>query len=70
MIKPDVGPVRRVLAIVCHYCPVCRHARAHPESVIGKVLHHTLHADYCPMWKAEIAVYGGEPEGSGELRRE
>jgi len=57
MSEGNVGPVRKALAVICHSCPVCRYARAHPESVIGKVLHHRLHADFCPMWKAEKAVY-------------
>ena len=27
---------------------------------IGKILHHKLHAEHCPMWQAEQEVYGKE----------
>ncbi len=57
MNENTVGPIRRVLAVLCHHCPMCKHARAYPESVLGRVLHHRLHADYCPMWKAERQAY-------------
>jgi len=60
-----VGPLRRVLAVVCHHCPVCRHAREHPESFFGRVLHHPLHANYCPMWKAENSVYDADRRQAG-----
>jgi hypothetical protein len=57
MAEDTLGPVRRALAVMCHYCPLCRYGRANPESAIGRILHHRLHADFCPMWKAEKAVY-------------
>ncbi len=62
MSEHSVGPVRRALAVMCHHCPFCRYGRANPESLLGKVMHHRLHADYCPMWKSEKAVYGPEQE--------
>jgi hypothetical protein len=58
MNENTMGPIRSALAVLCHHCPMCKHARGHPESVLGKVLHHRLHADYCPMWKAERQAYG------------
>jgi len=51
---------KKIMASVCHHCPFCNHARKNPNSIIGKILHHKFHADHCPFWKAEIAVYGKE----------
>jgi hypothetical protein len=68
MSENTVGPVRKALAVMCHYCPLCRYGRAKPDSVIGKVLHHRLHADHCPMWKAERAVYGADQQTPGDLK--
>lgn len=54
------GGLRRILAAVCHACPACRYGRGHPDSLLGRLLHHPLHADRCPLWRAERAVYGSE----------
>lgn len=51
---------RKIMAAICHHCPFCRAARKNPNSVVGKILHHKMHADHCPFWKAEIAAYGRE----------
>lgn len=56
------GMFKKLRALACHHCPMCRHARNNPDSTIGKILHHPLHADHCPMWKAEKEVY---PETEG-----
>jgi len=58
MSQSTTGPLGKALAWMCHHCPVCVHGRSHPESLLGRVLHHRLHADHCPMWKAEQVVYG------------
>ncbi len=58
---PNASPVRRALAAACHWCPVCRRARNRPESLVGRILHHPLHADHCPFWKAERALYPPPP---------
>lgn len=60
-----LGPVGKALAVMCHRCPLCRQARAHPDSLIGRVLHHRLHANYCPLWKAERAIYGADQGRAG-----
>lgn len=52
------GPFKRARAFLCHKCPFCNYGRKHPDSVIGKMLNHPLHADHCPMWKAEKELYG------------
>jgi hypothetical protein len=65
--EENVGPVRKVLAVMCHHCPLCRYGRENPESILGRMLHHKLHADYCPMWKAEKAVYGADHSRAGSL---
>ena len=48
---------KNLLAWICHHCPMCRHARAHPASLLGRIMHHPLHANHCPLWKAEQARY-------------
>lgn len=60
MSEKPLGPVGRALAVMCHHCPLCRYGREKPESILGRVLHHRLHADYCPMWRAEKAMYDQE----------
>ena len=52
------GIYKKIMASVCHHCPICKYGRNNPESMIGKMLHHKLHSDHCPMWKAEIERYG------------
>jgi hypothetical protein len=54
--KSPSGPTN-LLGWICHHCPMCRHARSHPTSLLGRILHHPLHADHCPLWKAEQARY-------------
>lgn len=49
---------KKIRASLCHHCPLCNHARKNPDSRIGKILHHKYHSDNCPLWKAEIEVYG------------
>jgi hypothetical protein len=57
MSETKMGLLKRVMASVCHSCPVCRYGRENPESLVGKILHHRFHADHCPMWKAEKEAY-------------
>ncbi len=57
MSESAVGPFGKALAWMCHQCPLCRYGRQHPGSLIGRVLHHPLHADRCPFWKAEQKMY-------------
>jgi len=57
MDQEKIGRCRKIMAVACHYCPLCNYGRNHPESIVGKVLHHKLHAEHCPLWKAEKAVY-------------
>ena len=56
MTDSTIGTFRKALAAICSRCPICNRARAHPESWLGRVLHHPLHADHCPFWKAERDV--------------
>ena len=55
---PWMNPLRSLLAFFCHHCPACAYARKRPDSLLGKLLHHPLHADHCPFWKAEKEKYG------------
>lgn len=51
------GIFKKVAGTFCHHCPVCSYGRKHPDSVVGKILHHPLHANNCPAWKAEKELY-------------
>lgn len=57
MNESKINFFKKLVASVCHYCPFCIYGRKNPDSIIGKILHHRLHADYCPFWKAEKEVY-------------
>jgi hypothetical protein len=52
---------KRMRAKICHHCPVCKHTRRNPDSVIGRI-HYKYHAENCPMWTAEREVYGEREE--------
>ena len=52
-----LSAAKSMLAWICHRCPMCRHARSHPTSLLGRIMHHPLHADHCPLWKAEQQRY-------------
>ena len=56
MTSSRVGPLWKALAAMCSHCPICNYGRSHPDSLLGRLLHHPLHADHCPLWKAEQAV--------------
>jgi hypothetical protein len=53
---------KRVAAALCHHCPLCRYGRKSPQSLVGRILHHRLHAEHCPFWKAERDAYGNFTE--------
>jgi len=55
--QKKVGLFKKAFGTFCHHCPVCSYGRKNPDSVIGKMLHHPLHADNCPAWKAEKELY-------------
>jgi hypothetical protein len=66
-----MGMVREGMAWLCHACPLCAHGRRRPDSLLGRILHHPLHADHCPFWKAERARYGPpDPEAAGRTVKE
>ena len=52
------GRFEKVQAVICKHCPFCIAARKSPHSMVGRMLHHPLHSDNCPMWKAYQQVYG------------
>jgi len=52
------GFLKRSRAFLCHHCPVCRYGRRRPDSLLGRMLHHPLHAEHCPLWRAEREIYG------------
>ena len=59
-----VGFFKRTRARLCHHCPLCKHGRNKPASLVGKLLHHKLHSENCPMWKAEQELYKDADESS------
>jgi hypothetical protein len=52
------GRFTKVRAVICKHCPVCIAARKAPHSLVGRLLHHPIHAGNCPMWTAYRQVYG------------
>ena len=58
MTKNKIGFYKKMMGSVCHHCPICKYGRKNPESAIGKILHSKIHADHCPMWRAEKEIYG------------
>ena len=60
MTEEKVGLYKKIMGTVCHHCPLCKYGRKHPESTIGKMLHHKVHSDHCAMWKAEKEIYGDD----------
>lgn len=55
------GFFKGVMASLCHHCPLCRYGRRVPGSLVGRFLHHPLHSEHCPFWKAEREAYRQEP---------
>ena len=57
---------QRTFGRVCDNCPLCNHARKHPETSFGKIM--SWHGKYCPAWKAqqEIAAEREEQKGRDE----
>ncbi|MBW1993526.1 MAG: hypothetical protein JRI77_03635 [Deltaproteobacteria bacterium] len=58
MVDKKIGFHKKIMGAVCRHCPICRYGRKNPESFIGKILHARIHADHCPLWKAEKEIYG------------
>lgn len=59
---------KKIMGSVCHYCPLCKYGRKNPRSLVGRMLHHPLHADNCPMWKAEKMLYPDDAEDHDRIR--
>jgi hypothetical protein len=57
-----IGTFKKVRATICKHCPACKRARKKPDSVVGKILHHSWHSNHCPVWKAYNEVYGESDE--------
>ena len=58
--KGRAGRFAKVRAVICKHCPVCIAARKSPHSVVGRLLHHPIHSENCPMWTAYRQVYGDQ----------
>lgn len=44
----------RFLGEMCEKCPLCRHARKNPDTLVGKIM--AWHGRWCPAWKAHQQV--------------
>ena len=55
--QDKIGRFKKARAVVCKYCPLCYAARNSPQSIVGRLLHHPMHSDNCPMWTAYRQVY-------------
>ncbi len=53
-----MGWVRDLMAKRCEACPLCRHARQHPQSLFGRAM--AWHGKFCPFWRAWQRVYGDQ----------
>jgi hypothetical protein len=68
MTEQKIGVYKKIMGSLCHHCPLCKYGRRNPRSVVGKILHHPLHADNCPMWKAEKMLYPDKVENFNQNR--
>ena len=48
--------LKKILARLCDICFLCRFARNHPDSWLGKLM--LWHGKWCPAWKAWKDIYG------------
>ena len=53
--------IKELMAKRCENCPLCRHARAKPDSLFGKLM--KLHGRFCPFWRSWQKVYGQAEDG-------
>jgi hypothetical protein len=53
-----MGPIKKLMAARCKHCPLCRFARANPETLVGKAV--AFHGRFCPFWRAYQQVYAAE----------
>ena len=60
MTEKKIGFYKKLMGSICHHCPICKYGRKYPVSAIGKMLHAKIHADLCPLWKAEKEIYGAK----------
>lgn len=63
MNKPP-STLKRILAKRCDMCPVCRYARANPETLVARAV--AWHGKYCPFWQAWQQVYGEQSSTSAK----
>jgi hypothetical protein len=52
--------IKKILATICNFCPLCNFARNHEDSFIGRMM--IWHGKWCPAWKAWQEVYDSHPE--------
>ncbi len=55
-----IEKVTELMAMRCDMCPMCKHARANPDTLVSKAI--ALHGRFCPFWQAWQKVYG--PHGA------
>ena len=48
--------LKELMAKRCEHCPLCRRARANPDSLFGKLM--KLHGKFCPFWRSWEQIYG------------
>ena len=65
-IQEKIGPFKKARAVICKHCPLCNAARNSPQSVVGRLLHHPMHSDNCPMWTAYQQVYENQENAGSE----
>lgn len=62
-----MGLIKNLMAKRCEACPLCKHARQHPESLVGRAM--AWHGKFCPFWRAWEEVYGQESKAQSPRGR-
>ena len=62
-----MGTLKRIMAARCEHCPLCRYARKHEDTTVGRMIQ--WHGKFCPFWKAWQEVYGSGANSTGNTDR-
>jgi len=63
-----MNSLKKALAHACDNCPLCKYARNHPETTVGKIME--WHGKFCPMWKGQKELEEDRKQSSGDKRQE
>jgi hypothetical protein len=49
-----MNQIERFMGKACDECRLCRYAKDHPTTIIGKIM--IWHGKWCPAWKAQQEI--------------